>query len=68
MLRRQLAERVLREAAPEATAHQALEAYLATRRRAHERLTAFMRQLALDGVDDVASVIVGIRQIRALVG
>lgn len=66
VLRRELAERVLQEAEPQATPQQALESYLAGRRRSHDRLTRFMRQLAVDGVDDVASVIVAIRQIRAL--
>ena len=47
---------------------EAMEAYLATRGSAHDRLTRFMSSLAIDGVDDVASVIVAIRQIRALVG
>jgi glutamate dehydrogenase len=67
-LRRELAERVLTEAAADATPQEAMETYLATRSKAHDRLTRFMRALALDGVDDVASVIVAIRQIRALVG
>jgi len=67
-LRRELAERVLTEAAADATPQEAMETYLATRGRSHDRLTRFMRALALDGVDDVASVIVAIRQIRALVG
>ena len=67
-LRRDLAERVLAEAGDEASPQEAMEAYLATRGRSHDRLTRFMRSLALDGVDDVASVIVAIRQIRALVG
>ncbi len=67
-LRRELAERVLSEASPEATPQEAMESYLATRGKSHDRLTRFMRSLALDGVDDVASVIVAIRQIRALVG
>ena len=67
-LRRELAERVLTEAAAGATPQEAMETYLATRSKAHDRLTRFMRVLALDGIDDVASVIVAIRQIRALVG
>jgi glutamate dehydrogenase len=67
-LRRELAERVLNEAAADTTPQEAMEAYLATRGRSHDRLTRFMRSLAIDGVDDVASVIVAIRQIRALVG
>ena len=68
MLRRDLAERVLTESASDSTPQQAMESYLATRGNAHDRLTKFMSSLALDGVDDVASVIVAIRQIRALVG
>jgi len=67
-LRRELAERILIDAGPDATPQDAMEAYLATRGKAHDRLTRFMRALAIDGVDDVASVIVAIRQIRALVG
>ena len=67
-LRRELAERVLGEAAPDATPHEAMEGYLATRGSEHDRLTRFMSSLAIDGVDDVASVIVAIRQIRALLG
>jgi glutamate dehydrogenase len=67
-LRRDLAERILAEADPGANPQEAMEAYLATRGRSHDRLTRFMRSLALDGVDDIASVIVAIRQIRALVG
>ena len=67
-LRRDLAERVLNESTKDSTPQQAMESYLATRGSAHDRLTRFMSSLALDGVDDVASVIVAIRQIRALVG
>ena len=67
-LRRELAERVLNESADNATPQEAMESYLTTRASAHDRLARFMSSLALDGVDDVASVIVAIRQIRALVG
>ena len=67
-LRRDLAERVLTEAAVDINPQEAMEAYLTTRGRSHDRLTRFMRSLAIDGVDDVASVIVAIRQIRALIG
>jgi glutamate dehydrogenase len=67
-LRRELAEHILLEAPAEANPQQAMETYLAVRSKAHDRLTRFMRTLAIDGVDDVASVIVAIRQIRALVG
>ncbi len=67
-LRRELAERVISESAADSNPHEAMEAYLATRGSAHDRLTRFMTTLAVDGVDDVASVIVAIRQVRALVG
>jgi glutamate dehydrogenase len=67
-LRRELAERVLTDADPNMTPHEAMEGYLATRGSQHDRLTRFMSALAADGVDDVASVIVAIRQIRALIG
>ncbi len=67
-LRRELAERVLTEAATDSSPQEAMEVYLATRSKAHDRLAKFMSSLALDGVDDVSSVIVAIRQIRALVG
>ena len=65
LLRRQLAERILEEA-PDSDPAAALDRYLAARTAALGRLTRFMRSLAVDGVDDVASVIVAIRQIRAL--
>jgi glutamate dehydrogenase len=67
-LRRELAERVISESAKDSNPQEAMEAYLGTRGGAHDRLTRFMSSLAIDGVDDVASVIVAIRQIRALVG
>ena len=65
LLRRQLAERILAgsgDAAPQA----ALDHYLIEHTQELGRLTRFMRSLAVDGVDDVASLIVAIRQIRSL--
>ena len=67
LLRRQLAERVL-AASEDLAGKQALESYLASRPQAMERLSRFMRSLAKDGVDDVASVVVAIRRIRVLGG
>jgi glutamate dehydrogenase len=67
LLRRQLAEQILEEA-PEADPAYALDTYLVGRTREIGRLTRFMRGLAVDGVDDVASVVVAIRRIRTLVG
>jgi glutamate dehydrogenase len=67
LLRRELAERVL-ASHPNATGKAALEAYIAARRLVVGRLKEFMRALALDGVDDVASVVVAIRRIRSLAG
>jgi glutamate dehydrogenase len=65
LLRRQLSERILEES-PDAEPAEALDHYLVARTQALGRLTRFMRSLAVDGVDDVASVVVALRQIRAL--
>jgi glutamate dehydrogenase len=67
LLRRQLAEQIL-EDAPAADPAHALDTYLVGRTHEIGRLTRFMRGLAVDGVDDVAAVIVAIRRIRMLVG
>jgi glutamate dehydrogenase len=67
LLRRQLAELVL-DAFADLPGARALDAYRAARPQALDRLTRFMRALAVDGVDDVASVVVAIRRIRALAG
>ena len=66
LVRRQLSERVLAENEPSLQPAAALEHYLVDRVQALGRLTRFMRDLAVDGVDDVAPVVVAIRQIRAL--
>jgi glutamate dehydrogenase len=65
LLRRQLVEGIFAEAeGPGAEA--ALQSYLVARTHDLGRLTRFMRSLAADGVTDVATVIVAIRQIRNL--
>jgi len=66
LLRRQISERVLSESEPSVDPAAALERYLVDRVHALGRLTRFMRDLAVDGVDDIAPVVVAIRQIRAL--
>jgi glutamate dehydrogenase len=65
LLRRQLAENIFSEA-ESSDPHTALEHYLVARTHELGRLTRFMRDLAGDGVTDVAAVIVAIRQIRNL--
>ncbi len=67
LLRRELAERVL-DSHPGLPAKAAIEEYIGSRPNALGRLRHFMRALALDGVDDVASVVVAIRRIRSLAG
>ena len=44
-----------------------METFLAERADADERLRRFMRQLAMEGVTDLAQLTVALRQIRALV-
>ncbi len=67
LLQRELAEMAL-TAYPGEAGRDAVELYRAARPEALERLARFMRSLVLDGVDDVASVVVAIRRIRALAG
>jgi glutamate dehydrogenase len=67
LLQRELAEMAL-TAHPGEAGRDAVELYRAARPDALERLARFMRSLVLDGVDDVASVVVAIRRIRALAG
>jgi len=66
LLRRELAESVFASAAASEDARQALDGYLVARTHQLGRLTRFMRNLAGDGVTDIAAVIVAIRQIRNL--
>ena len=65
LLRRQLADNILDDAAA-LTPSTALEHYLVARIHELGRLTRFMRSLAVDGVTDIAAVVVAIRQIRNL--
>jgi glutamate dehydrogenase len=65
VLRRQLVEGIFAEAEGAGT-EAALQSYLVARTHELGRLTRFMRSLAVDGVTDVASVVVAIRQIRNL--
>jgi glutamate dehydrogenase len=65
VLRRQLAEHIL-AGSDAAVPQAALDHYLVEHTHELGRLTRFMRSLAIDGVDDVASLIVAIRQIRSL--
>jgi len=64
-LRRQLVEAIFAEAEGPG-AETALQGYLVARTHELGRLTRFMRSLAADGVVDVASVVVAIRQVRNL--
>jgi len=65
LLRRQLVERIFAEAGGSGS-QEALQSYLVARTHELGRLTRFMRSLAADGVTDVASLVVAIRQIRNL--
>jgi glutamate dehydrogenase len=65
LVRREIAQRVI-ESSPEATADEAVTAYLAARPEASDRLSRFMRGLALEGVTDLAVLTVAVRQIRGL--
>ena len=67
LLRREMAERIISEA-PAAEPQVALDNYLVARTSELGRLKRFMRTLAVDGVDDVAAVVVAIKRIRTLVG
>jgi glutamate dehydrogenase len=64
-LRRRLAEGILAEAG-DRSPEDAVDHYLAGRSHALGRLVRFVQALAVDGIDDVASVVVAIRQIRGL--
>ncbi|MGZ5127961.1 MAG: NAD-glutamate dehydrogenase [Actinomycetota bacterium] len=66
-LRRQVAEKIL-EVSDGLPIDEAVETFLTERPDADERLRRFMRQLAMEGVTDLAQLTVALRQIRALVG
>ena len=66
LVRRQLAERVL-GASGGLPPEEATDAYIRERQVAYERLMRFMTQLGAQGVNDLATLTVAIRQIRAFV-
>ncbi len=66
-LRRALVEQVLAEAG-ERSATEAVDHYLAEHARAVARLVRFMRGLDAQAVEDLAPILVGIRQVRTLTG
>jgi glutamate dehydrogenase len=68
LVRRQLAEKVIQEAASGDAVDDAVEAFLARRAEPYARLQRFLRGLAMEGVTDIAQLTVALRQIRALVG
>jgi glutamate dehydrogenase len=63
-LRRDLAERVL-GFAPGIDPPEAIDSFLTARSKAYDRLLVSLRRLAQDGIDDVAPVLVAIRQISS---
>ncbi len=65
LVRREIAQKAI-DTAPGADADEAVAAYLAARPEASERLSRFMRGLALEGVTDLAVLTVAVRQIRGL--
>jgi glutamate dehydrogenase len=65
--RRRLAERALSNAKG-ASVDEAVDAFVAEREDALQRLVRFMRGLALEEISDIAAVTVAVRQIRTLAG
>ncbi len=66
-VRRELVERVLAEAG-DRSATEAVDHFLVQHARAVARLVRFMRSLESESVEDLAPVLVGIRQVRTLIG
>jgi NAD-specific glutamate dehydrogenase len=66
-LRRRIVERIFEES-PDATADEAVDAFIAHHLDQEGRLTRLMRLMRRDGVSDTAAVTVAIRQIHALAG
>ncbi|MFB3738472.1 MAG: NAD-glutamate dehydrogenase [Candidatus Velamenicoccus archaeovorus] len=64
-VRRQVAERILREA-PGVPVAEAVRAFLDARNDVSQRLARFMRSLAMEGVGELAAMTVAVRQIRSL--
>jgi len=67
LVRRQLVEKVIAET-PGAPVDGGMEAFFVRRVEAEDRLQRFMRNLAVEGVSDLAQFTVALRQIRALLG
>jgi glutamate dehydrogenase len=67
LVRRQLAERLIDEAAG-LPVEEAVEAFLARRAERVARLERFMRTLKTESAADLAQLTVGLRQIRSLIG
>ena len=67
ILRREMAERVL-AVDGDATPAQAMGNYRRTHSDGHARLAEFMRRAQREGGDDLATLVVAVRQIRVLVG
>jgi len=66
-VRRRLAERVLEEAG-DADAGTAVENFLSEHEAAVERLNTFLRGLGTDQPENLAPLMIGVRQLRALIG
>jgi glutamate dehydrogenase len=66
-LRRQLVERVIAEASV-GSVDESIEGYFARRVELEARSQRFLRELALEGVTDLAQFTVALRQIRTLLG
>jgi NAD-specific glutamate dehydrogenase len=66
-IRRRLAERVL-EDARRLTPEEAVARFIADHEKGAERLTAFLRGLGTDQPENLAPLMIGVRQLRALIG
>jgi glutamate dehydrogenase len=66
LIRRLVAEKVLREGDAGGPVEQALAAFLERREEAMTRLGRFMRGIALEEASDLAALTVAVRQVRAL--
>jgi NAD-specific glutamate dehydrogenase len=66
-VRRRLAERVLEDAG-EADSGTAVEHFLSEHQAAVERLNSFLRGLGTDQPENLAPLMIGVRQLRALIG
>jgi len=67
-VRRELAGSVLAEASDGGSAADAVDAFLAERKDAVRRFTAFLRSLSREGEPDLAGLTLAVRQLRAIAG